>query len=110
MSIIQSIRERAAWLVFGLIAVSLIGFLLMAARRSNFFGGGDRGNTLGTVDGQKIQVGDFERQVSNIEEGVKRQQQQTAVTDELRQQIREEVWDQDVRESLLSRDYAALGM
>ena len=31
MSIIQSIREKAAWLVFGVIGISLIGFLLMDA-------------------------------------------------------------------------------
>ena len=34
MSIIQKIRDKAAWLVFGLIAVSLIGFLLMDAVQS----------------------------------------------------------------------------
>lgn len=109
MSIIQSIRERAAWLVFGLIAISLIGFLLMDARRSNFFGGSDRPTNVAVVDGQKIPVEEFNRQVSNIEEGYKRQQR-GSVTDELREQIRQEVWDQDVRESLLSRDYADLGM
>ena len=109
MSIIQSIRERAAWLVFGLIAVSLIGFLLMDARRSNFFGGGDRGTVIGVVNGQKIQVDQFDRQVANIEEGVKRQQR-GGVTDQLREQIRQEVWDQDVRESILSKYYDALGL
>ena len=31
MSIIQKIREKAAWLVFIVIALSLIGFLLMDA-------------------------------------------------------------------------------
>ena len=65
MSIIQSIRERAAWLVFGLIAVSLIGFLLMDARRSNFFGG-SRGTVVGVIDGQKIQVDDFDQRAADI--------------------------------------------
>ncbi|HEV3413485.1 MAG TPA: SurA N-terminal domain-containing protein [Puia sp.] len=111
MSIIQSIRERAAWLVFGLIAVSLIGFLLMDARRSNFFGGNDRTTAVGVIDGKKILAEDFDRQVSAIEEGIKRQQQgQTTVSDEMRQQIREEIWQKDVRESLLDKDYAATGI
>ena len=60
MSIIQSIRERAAWLVFGLIAISLIGFLLMDARKSNFFGGG-HGSVVGVIDGQKIEIDDFDQ-------------------------------------------------
>jgi peptidyl-prolyl cis-trans isomerase D len=108
MSIIQSIRERAAWLVFGLIAVSLIGFLLMDARRSNFFGK-DRGTVVGVVDGQKIQVEDFDQQVNNIEERYKKQQQ-GSVSDEMREQIRESVWNRIVEQNLLSKDYGALGM
>ncbi|HLX66665.1 MAG TPA: SurA N-terminal domain-containing protein, partial [Puia sp.] len=109
MSIIQSIRERAAWLVFGLIAVSLIGFLLMDARRSNFFGK-DRGTVVGVVDGQKIQVDEFDQQVNNIEERYKKQQQGGSVSDEMREQIRESVWNRIVEQSLLTKDYAALGM
>jgi peptidyl-prolyl cis-trans isomerase D len=109
MSIIQSIRERAAWLVFGLIAVSLVGFLLMDARKSNFFGG-DRGTVVGVIDGRKIQVDDFNQQVNSIEERAKQQQQGGSVTDEMREQIRENVWNRIIQESLLSKDYAALGM
>lgn len=108
MSIIQSIRERAAWLVFGLIAVSLIGFLLMDARRSNFFGG-DRGTVVGVVNGQKIQVDDFDQQVNNIEARYKKQQQ-GSVSDELREQIRESVWNRIIQGDLLNKYYAALGM
>ena len=108
MSIIQSIRERAAWLVFGLIAVSLIGFLLMDARRSNFFGG-DHGTVVGVVNGQKIQVDDFDQQVNSIEERYKKQQQ-GSVSDEMREQIRESVWNRIIQENLLSKYYAALGM
>jgi peptidyl-prolyl cis-trans isomerase D len=108
MSIIQSIRERAAWLVFGLIAVSLIGFLLMDARRSNFFGG-SRGTVVGVIDGQKIQVDDFDQRVNAIEERAKKQQQ-GVVSDEMREQIRESVWNQIIQESLLNKDYDALGM
>ena len=109
MSIIQSIRERAAWLVFGLIAVSLIGFLLMDARKSNFFGG-DRGTVVGVIDGRKIQVDDFDQQVNMIEERAKQQQQGGVVTDEMREQIRENVWNRIIQESLLGKDYAALGL
>jgi peptidyl-prolyl cis-trans isomerase D len=107
MSIIQSIRERAAWLVFGLIAVSLIGFLLMDARKSNFFGG-SRGTVVGIIDGQKIQVDDFDQRVNAIEERAKKQQ--GAVSDEMREQIRESVWNQIIQENLLNKDYDALGM
>ena len=49
MSIIQKIRDKAAWLVFGLIAVSLIGFLLMDASVGNRrMAGATSGTTAGT--------------------------------------------------------------
>jgi peptidyl-prolyl cis-trans isomerase D len=108
MSIIQSIRERAAWLVFGLIAISLIGFLLMDARRSNFFGGGDRGTVIGVINGQKIEVQDFDQRVDAIEK--RAAQQQGTVTDEMREQIRESVWKNIIQENLLNKDCSALGM
>lgn len=62
MSIIQSIREKAAWLVFGVIAISLVGFLLMDA-----VGGGGRGvfggqsTTIGNINGRKVEYVDFEK-------------------------------------------------
>ena len=108
MSIIQSIRDRAAWLVFGLIAVSLIGFLLMDARRSNFFGGGDRGTVIGVIDGQNINADEFDRQVTTIENGMKAQNM--TVSEDQRARIRDEVWTKSIQETLLDKDYAALGM
>ncbi len=47
MSIIQKIRDKAAWLVFGLIAVSLIGFLLMDASVGNRRMAGSTSGTIG---------------------------------------------------------------
>jgi len=44
MSIIQTIRDKGAAIVIGVIALSLIGFLLMDARSGaakGLFGGGD---------------------------------------------------------------------
>ena len=108
MSIIQQIRDRAAWLVFGLIALSLIGFLLMDARSSRFFSGNDRSTVIGVVDGQNISAEQFEHQVNSIEERYKAQNM--TVSDAEREQIRQAVWTQMVQESLLNKDYAALGM
>ena len=107
MSIIQQIRERAAWLVFGLIALSLIGFLLMDAR-SRLFNSSSRPTELGVVDGQKIEYDDFERQVTGQEERYKAQGY--PVNDAMTQNIRDEVWRQVVEDAVLSQDYAALGL
>jgi peptidyl-prolyl cis-trans isomerase D len=108
MSILQTIRDRAAWLVFGLIALSLIGFLLMDAfvGRSRLFG--NRSTVVGTIDGQKIEYDEFERQVSGQEERYKAQGY--PVNDAMQQNIRDEVWRQMIEDALLSKDYTKLGL
>ena len=64
MSIIQQIRDKAAWLVFGLIALSLVGFLLMDAfvGRSRLFGGSS--TTVGTVEGEQLDLVQFQKQTA----------------------------------------------
>jgi peptidyl-prolyl cis-trans isomerase D len=77
MSIIQNIRERGAWIIFGIIAIALIAFILQDGI------GRKRGSTdvttLGKVNGEVINKIDFEEkldlQVKNYEsQGVKREQ------------------------------------
>jgi peptidyl-prolyl cis-trans isomerase D len=108
MSIIQQIREKAAWLIFGLIALSLIGFLLMDAfvGRSRLFG--NRSTVVGTVNGEKIEDNAFQKMVS-LEETQYRNNGYP-VNEASQQSIRERVWDQMVEDALLSEDYNTLGL
>src|ERR1700679_2942151 len=105
MSIIQSIRDKAVWLVSGLIALSLIGFLLMDARSSRFFGG--HSTVVGEINGQKIEYTAFEQQVGIQEEQYKQRGYPT--NDAMLQNIRDNVWKQVVEDALLNNDYASLG-
>jgi peptidyl-prolyl cis-trans isomerase D len=77
MSIIQNIRERGAWIIFGIIAIALIAFILQDGigrkRGSNDI------STLGKVNGEVINKIDFDEkvdiQVQNYaSQGVKREQ------------------------------------
>ena len=108
MSIIQQIRERAAWLIFGLIALSLIGFLLMDAfvGKSRLFG--TRSTVVGTVNGEKIEDNDFQRMVTLQENQYK--SRGYPVNEAMQQQIREGVWKQMIEEAVLTDDYSALGL
>ncbi|HEY4109709.1 peptidylprolyl isomerase [Puia sp.] len=108
MSIIQQIREKAAWLVFGLIALSLIGFLLMDsfAGKSKLFG--NRSSVVGTVNGEKIEITDFEKAINDQEEQYKARGYQ--VNDAMQQNVREMVWRTMTEDALLTNDYASLGL
>ena len=108
MSIIQKLREKAGWLVFGLITLSLVGFLLMDAfvGRSKLFG--NRSTTVGTINGEKIEYSDFQKMVSQQEEQYK--SRGYPVNEGMQQNIRDNVWKQMVEDAVLTDDFAALGL
>jgi peptidyl-prolyl cis-trans isomerase D len=108
MSIIQKIRDKAAWLVFGLIAVSLIGFLLMDASVGNRRMAGATSGTIGSVNGDKLDFAEFQKQVSENEDRYK--SQGYPVNDMLTQNIREEVWKQFEDNAVLATEYQKLGI
>jgi peptidyl-prolyl cis-trans isomerase D len=108
MSIIQKIRDKAAWLVFGLIAVSLIGFLLMDARSIGGRAAASTSGTIGQVNGEKLEYADFQKQVSEREDQYK--SQGYPVNDMLSQNIREEVWKQFEENAVLITEYQKLGI
>jgi peptidyl-prolyl cis-trans isomerase D len=108
MSIIQKIRDKAAWLVFGLIAVSLIGFLLMDARSIGGRAAASTSGTIGEINGEKLEYADFQRQVSEREDQYK--SQGYPVNDMLSQNIREEIWKQFEENAVLTTEYQKLGI
>jgi len=108
MSIIQKIRDKAAWLVFGLIAVSLIGFLLMDASVGGRRMAGSSSGVIGSVNGEKLDFAEYQKQVSEREDQYK--SQGYPVNDMLSQNIRQEVWTQFEENAVLSTEYDHLGL
>ena len=108
MSIIQQIRERAAWLVFGLIGVSLIGFLLMDSSVGNSRLSAANSGTVGSVNGNQLEYTDFQKQISEREDQYK--SQGYPLNDMIQQNIRETVWKQFEEESVLKGEYSKLGL
>ena len=98
MSIIQQIREKAAWLVFGVIVLSLIGFIFMDARTTRLFSG-NRSTVVGTINGEKIEFADFQRQITSAEEQAK--QRGYPMNEAIQQNIKETVWKQVIEDALL---------
>ena len=105
MSIIQTIREKGAVIVIAIIALSLIGFLLMDSRSGTgkLFGGGNT-TTLGSVNGDKIELEDFNSKVKETE------QQYPSGGAAQTEQIRQSTWDQMVAEKLLTEQFNNLGI
>jgi len=109
MSIIQTIRDKAAWIVSGAIALALIAFIAQDA-----FQGGSRGlfsgnsTTLGKVNGKKIEAQPFEERVKMMEEQYRNANY--PVNDMMRQQIRDGIWNESVEDIILGKEYEKLGL
>jgi peptidyl-prolyl cis-trans isomerase D len=110
MSIIQQIREKAAWLVFGLIALSLLGFLLMDAfvgkSGRGLFGGNS--TSLGTVNGHSLEPADYESRIKQMEDQYKSYGYPT--NDMTLQSIREQAFNQFIAETTVDEEVDKLGL
>ena len=108
MSIIQQIRERFAAVSIAVIALSLIGFILMDAlsSRSSLFSGNS--TTVGKINGEKIEYAAFSTKVEEMENNYRSQGMQ--VDENMRQQIIEMLWNNEVDETLLNKEYKKLGL
>ena len=105
MSIIQTIRDKGTAIVIGVIALSLIGFLLMDARSGaskGMFGGSN--TTIGSVNGKSIEYEEFASKVKAAEA------QYPNTNGGIIQQIRQNVWDQVTGEGVLTSEYNKLGL
>jgi len=106
MSVIQRIRDKAAWLIFGAIALAMIGFIVTDAfqgRGRGLFSGSS--TTLGRVNGKKIDYMDYQKRVKLLEDQYRGQ-----LNDYMRQRTQENVWNQMVEEILLGKVYNSLGL
>lgn len=109
MSIIQQIRDKAAWLVFGVIALSLLGFLAMDAfvgRGGGMFG--RQSTTIGSVNGSKIEYAEFEKRKKSMEDQYRANNY--PVNEMMQQNIQEQIWNQYIEENVLKEEYDKLGL
>jgi peptidyl-prolyl cis-trans isomerase D len=107
MSVIQSIRDKyARWAVVA-IALSLLGFIMMDAfsSRASLFGGNS--TTIGKINGEKIEVQDFNRKIEMEEENMKAQ---GYAGSETRYQAIENVWNVEVEKALMNEEVEKLGL
>ncbi|THU41930.1 hypothetical protein FAM09_07460 [Niastella caeni] len=109
MSVIQTIRDKAAWIIIGAIALALIAFIVQDALQ-----GGGRGmfsgssTTLGKVNGNSIDARDFEQRYKMAEENYRAQNY--PINDQTRNQIRESLWNEFVEDAIMVDEYEKLGI
>ena len=101
MSIIQNIRERGAWIIFGIIAIALIAFILQdgIGRKR----GSNDNSTLGKVNGEVINKIEFDEKLDM-------QLQQYASQGVKKEQMIGYLWEQEVSRLLFKSESDKLGI
>jgi peptidyl-prolyl cis-trans isomerase D len=111
MSTLQFLRERAGVLVAGVIGLSLFLFVV-----SDFFGKG-RGQRMkqkkyyeiGQISGEYVSYQDFELRLQNLTE-IYKLSGRTKLDEATTETMREQIWQQMVREKILDSQYEKLGI
>ncbi len=109
MQIIQNIREKGAAIVIVVIALSLIGFILMDARQGSNKLFGSLSTDIGKVNGEKIELAEFNKKVKNAED-VQAQRSGQRPSGTQTYQMREQMWNQVVAEKIFYDEAAKLGI
>lgn len=108
MSIIQTIREKGAKITVVIIALALVGFILTDYFQSRGRGGGSPSETIGSVNGNKINFNEFNFKVDQAQEQMK--QQGYPSTPATTQMAIDNTWDQEVNRLLLEEEFDRLGI
>ncbi|MBW7891742.1 MAG: SurA N-terminal domain-containing protein [Chitinophagaceae bacterium] len=109
MSIIQTIRDKAAVFVFGIIGLSMIAFVVQDA----FVGGGSHffsapSSTIGTVNGVKVTREEYDERTRAME--AQYQSQGYRVDESMRHEIQNQIWNSLVSKELLTSEAGKLGI
>ena len=104
MGIIGSIRKHSGW------AVAIVGIAIMAFILGDLTKNRGGIPDVGKVNGETMTSQRFNEKVTEMENNYKMQQQTTQVPAEMEQQIREQVWQQFVEETLMEEQTAKLGL
>ena len=109
MQIIQGIRDKGAAIVIGVIALSLIGFILMDAKQGTSKLFSSSNSALGKVNDKTIEEADFKKRVKDADD----QEEQSSgrkPTVTAAAQTRERIWNQIVAEAVFYDEAKKLGI
>ncbi|MFW6290064.1 MAG: peptidylprolyl isomerase, partial [Mariniphaga sp.] len=107
---LQTIRTRAGLLVAIVIGISLAAFIL-----GDMFQGGTalfQGNQMevGEINGETIQYPEFQREVERLGDIYRMNTQESQLDEETWVQVREQTWQEIVRDQVMNDVYARLGI
>ncbi len=109
MQIIQNIRDKGAAITVTVIVLCLIGFILMDSKQGSNKLFGSNTQSLGKVNGETIEIGEFNKRMNQAElqEEQRTGQRPNGVKTN---QLRDQVWNQVVAERIFYAEANKLGI
>ncbi|MFO7574190.1 MAG: peptidylprolyl isomerase [Bacteroidales bacterium] len=111
MSVLQTLREKAGWLVAVVIGVALLIFVV-----SDFFGSGGGGQRqarkhyeIAQIGGESVSYIEFDERLQHLIE-IYRLSGTPNITEDMAETLRSQIWEQLVREKILEREFSRLGL
>lgn len=101
MAILENIRKRTTVLIL-IIGMALFAFVISDVLTRGGFGSGKTGSSVGEVNGEVISIDEFRRQMEAAEAQMGGQATAT--------QIVNRVWDQTVRNTIMTQKFEELGI
>lgn len=109
MSIITTIRNKGGLMV-AIIGLAILSFLLMDVFSSNSIFSGQSSNNVGEVDGDEISLMFFENRVTDAIENYKINTQQEQIDEATTAMLRDQVWNELVKEKVMGSAFTKLGL
>ena len=109
MAVIEKLRSKAGLLI-GIVAFSLIAFVLGDLLTSNrsFLKGNT--STVGVIGGKKVNIQDFESRVQSEIENYKLNQNKETIDNSTTESIREGAWSKMVNDMIMVKQYEDIGI
>lgn len=93
-----------------IIGLAIVSFLLMDVFSGNGIFAGDQTNNAGSIDGDEVSLQFFEQRVEEAIENYKANTNQDKVDDNTLGMLRDQVWNELVREKIMTSAYKSLGL
>lgn len=111
MATLQKIRDKFGVIVAGLIGLSLLAFILgdLLGRGSGLTLGMNKRYEVANIAGESINIRDYERRINDLTE-IYKLSGNNNIDEETSKNIRNQVWEDVVRETILSPEFKKLGL
>lgn len=110
MATLQTIRNRAGVLIAVVIGIALLGFILDDLLRSGGFLFSDSQYEIAKINGNSIELQEYQQKVDELTENTKRNSGKEAIDEQTAEMIKDQAWEGIIKSYIMEKEYDELGI